>query len=270
MATHRPLPAQAGYVVPALPAAAYKPETPRPYNPFSYHARMVAFVAYLWLSAVTDVSIQFAARDSGIVDGRAGSAVWHHSGNGHRRRAADFRARAAALDVPAGTKERAFRNLSRPLSRWGWGKSGPRWECARRGSGRIILAGLLGYTTTLPLLIISSAISYGLFSRFHTPPHPVLLEVTAMHTPFDRLLLLLETAVLVPIIEETMFRGMLYPALRERWGRVGRDHAVVRHFRAAASHSARRLSAAVDIWARVSRIPMKSAVRCCREYSCTR
>ena len=87
--------------------------------------------------------------------------------------------------------------------------------------GADILTGLVGFTTTMPLLIIASIVSNWLFARYQTPPHPVLLSIVEMNTPFDRLLLLFETAVTAPIVEEILFRGVLYPALRQRWGVAG-------------------------------------------------
>jgi membrane protease YdiL (CAAX protease family) len=53
-------------------------------------------------------------------------------------------------------------------------------------------AGVLGYAMTVPLIIMSS--------------------------PLDLALLLLQTAVVAAVVEETMFRGVFYPALRKRWG----------------------------------------------------
>ena len=60
-----------------------------------------------------------------------------------------------------------------------------------------------------------------LFSRFETPPHPVLMSIAGLHTPLDRALLFIESAIAPPLVEELMFRGLLYPALREKWGVAG-------------------------------------------------
>ncbi|HZP81178.1 MAG TPA: CPBP family glutamic-type intramembrane protease [Chthonomonadaceae bacterium] len=81
--------------------------------------------------------------------------------------------------------------------------------------------GLLGYCLCLPLLLGASALSERLFHNFPTPPHPVVLSLMAMRSPLDMVALLFQTAVAAPLVEELTFRGMLYPALRPRWGVVG-------------------------------------------------
>lgn len=81
--------------------------------------------------------------------------------------------------------------------------------------------GLLGYCLCLPLLLGASALSERLFHNFATPPHPIVLSLMAMRSPLDMIALLFQTAVAAPLVEELAFRGMLYPALRPRWGVVG-------------------------------------------------
>ena len=84
-----------------------------------------------------------------------------------------------------------------------------------------IATGLVGYVSLFVPLLAAGIISMLLFSRFETPPHPVLMSIAALHTPYDRALLFIESAILPPLVEELMFRGLLYPALRERWGVAG-------------------------------------------------
>jgi membrane protease YdiL (CAAX protease family) len=81
--------------------------------------------------------------------------------------------------------------------------------------------GILGYVMVTPLFLFATVLSNWLFRHYHTPVNPVQLETMMTHNLFDRLLLLLEAAVAAPIIEELMFRGLLFPALRTRWGTVG-------------------------------------------------
>lgn len=81
--------------------------------------------------------------------------------------------------------------------------------------------GLKSYALILLPLLIATALSQALFSRYETPAHPVILSVALMKTPFDWLLIFLQTAVLAPLVEETLFRGTLYPALRSKMGVMG-------------------------------------------------
>jgi membrane protease YdiL (CAAX protease family) len=81
-------------------------------------------------------------------------------------------------------------------------------------------AGLLGYALITPLTVFAGALSAWLFQRFSTPVHPTMAQMALLQTPLDKCLLLLETAIAAPIVEEMMFRGLLYPAMRERWGRT--------------------------------------------------
>ncbi|HZO87376.1 MAG TPA: type II CAAX endopeptidase family protein [Chthonomonadaceae bacterium] len=69
-----------------------------------------------------------------------------------------------------------------------------------------------------PVIIAATALSNVLFHKFQTPPNPAILWIVAMQTPLDKLVLFLQVAVAAPIVEELMFRGMLYPALRARLG----------------------------------------------------
>lgn len=79
-------------------------------------------------------------------------------------------------------------------------------------------AGFYGYSITYPLFFIAAIISSILFSRFHTPVNPVEFDTMVTKNLLDRFLLLVEAAVAAPIVEELMFRGLLFPALRARWG----------------------------------------------------
>ncbi|GDX39967.1 hypothetical protein LBMAG21_02590 [Armatimonadota bacterium] len=81
--------------------------------------------------------------------------------------------------------------------------------------------GVRGYILLLLPLLLVTALSRSLFRHFETPSHPIILSMALMNTPFDWFLLLLQTSVLAPIVEETLFRGVLYPALRNRMGVIG-------------------------------------------------
>lgn len=76
--------------------------------------------------------------------------------------------------------------------------------------------GIFGFTLCLPIVIVASLVSQYLFRRFETPPNPVTIIAMALQSPLDRLLVIVLAAVAAPIVEEMMFRGLLYPALRTR------------------------------------------------------
>ena len=81
--------------------------------------------------------------------------------------------------------------------------------------------GTLNYVLLMPLFFAVTAFSQRIFQHYHTPINPVQFESMMAQNSVDRLLLLLVTAVAAPIVEELMFRGLLYPALRNSWGKIG-------------------------------------------------
>ncbi len=81
--------------------------------------------------------------------------------------------------------------------------------------------GTLNYVMLMPLFFAVTAFSQWIFARYHTPINPVQFDSMMAQSNLDRLLLLLVTAVAAPIVEELMFRGVLYPALKGPWGAVG-------------------------------------------------
>ncbi|MEE8458516.1 MAG: CPBP family intramembrane glutamic endopeptidase [Phycisphaerales bacterium] len=95
------------------------------------------------------------------------------------------------------------------------------------------LIGLGGYLVTLPMLAVGLMITLGLmaiqgatggepptFSPAGGPAHPV---ITYMSGPDlgPKLMVLVLAAVCAPIVEETMFRGVLYRHLRGGTGKLG-------------------------------------------------
>jgi len=79
-------------------------------------------------------------------------------------------------------------------------------------------AGALGYLLVTPAVLLATLISSWLFARFHTPQNPAALEMLAAQRSLDRFLVLFVASVAAPFAEETMFRGILYSALRSRLG----------------------------------------------------
>lgn len=83
---------------------------------------------------------------------------------------------------------------------------------------RDVAMGVTRYAMILPFLLLTAWLSSVLFARFKTPPHPVLYQFLTAPSPADRALLLFQTAVVAAVVEELMFRGVLFPALWARWG----------------------------------------------------
>jgi membrane protease YdiL (CAAX protease family) len=85
-----------------------------------------------------------------------------------------------------------------------------------------LLYGVGGYVAALPLVIGSAFLVSWLGRRFfpQVPPpfHPFLAVSAAAGSGWIRFALLLAAAVLAPILEEFFFRGLLYGALRRRFG----------------------------------------------------
>ena len=115
--------------------------------------------------------------------------------------------------VRAETPVRAAPGLREILAGLGWRSVRP--------AGENMLCGVLGYVMMMPPLLIAGALSAWIFKNVATPEHPAQMLIFGLHGFWDRFLLILEAVVVAPIVEETMFRGLLYPALRERWGVPG-------------------------------------------------
>jgi membrane protease YdiL (CAAX protease family) len=79
-------------------------------------------------------------------------------------------------------------------------------------------AGVVGYLCVTPAVVMATLFSNWLFARFHTPQNPAALEMLAAQHNLDRFLVLFVASVAAPFAEETMFRGILYSALRSRLG----------------------------------------------------
>lgn len=84
-----------------------------------------------------------------------------------------------------------------------------------------VLWGIGGYAVALPLLVLANLISERLFRGFETPLNPAITEFAGARSLFVQLLLFSQAAVLAPLVEETLFRGVFFRALTPRAGRVG-------------------------------------------------
>ena len=93
--------------------------------------------------------------------------------------------------------------------------------------------GVVGYLATLPLLVFGLLITMGLmaiqgavgpepstFAPSGPPAHPVIVQMGGSDI-WPKIQVLFLAAVVAPIVEETMFRGVLYRHLRDATGRFG-------------------------------------------------
>ena len=80
--------------------------------------------------------------------------------------------------------------------------------------------GGMGYLASLPVAIIVALISARLFQRFETPLNPAVTEVLGSTSIALLLMVFFEAAIMAPIVEETMFRGIFLNSLAPRMGRM--------------------------------------------------
>lgn len=188
--------------------AGLEAENPAPPT-FSYRARMVAFMTYLgapivlWLPLLPLRSI--VQRWSPVAAVRMASALTIVASFLIAAVAVMVLRRLVASEAP----DRRRPSLRATLSALGLRSRHPLADLG---------AGVLGYSLVLPPFYVAAWLSTLLFHRFHTPVHPVEINAFLIQSPLDRLLILIETSLMAPLVEETMFRGLLYPGLRARWG----------------------------------------------------
>ncbi len=111
----------------------------------------------------------------------------------------------------------------------------------RRGSGvvREVLAGLAGFAMTMPiigvgllltllLMVVQGVLQGGgdAFAGTGGPAHPILVELASGSTA-SRVAIVLLAAVAAPLVEETMFRGVLYRQVRTACARWGSPMSIV-------------------------------------------
>lgn len=124
---------------------------------------------------------------------------------------------------------------------------GARWQDVRADIGLTLgsqpplepAIGVLGYAMAIPLLAVGLVLTLALIEvqAFFAPPvtplapaggpaHPIIMEL-AGPSIWPKIMLLLLAAVAAPIVEETMFRGVLYRHLRDASVRLGRVGSIV-------------------------------------------
>jgi len=132
--------------------------------------------------------------------------------------------------------------LAWPLAR------GVKWEAVRRDIGWTFgrrpavepLVGLAGYPMVVPLLAVGVMLMFVLMAiqammqsgspgdplmPDSAPAHPIIMEV-AHGGMWQAIQLLLVAAVAAPIVEETMFRGVLYRHLRDATRNAGMEISI--------------------------------------------
>ncbi len=82
----------------------------------------------------------------------------------------------------------------------------------------LVYRGICAYALILLPMALAAILSSVVFRNYTTPAHPLSLSFMLLKSPWDWVLLFVQTAVMAPLVEETLFRGVLYPALREKWG----------------------------------------------------
>ena len=84
-----------------------------------------------------------------------------------------------------------------------------------RDFGKNITWGFLGYLAALPIIWLVAFFSSILFRHFDTPDNPAIIMFASSHG-IARLLLFIEAAVMAPLLEETIFRGIFLRSLMPR------------------------------------------------------
>lgn len=118
---------------------------------------------------------------------------------------------AISLAVPLGLLALLSRRVGLRFRDIGWGTDNL-WLDIAWGVG--------GYLIAIPLMLLSTLLSSWLFRGVESPLHPVILEFMGSPGPLAQALLFTQAAILAPISEETMFRGVFFSALSPRIGRV--------------------------------------------------
>jgi membrane protease YdiL (CAAX protease family) len=87
------------------------------------------------------------------------------------------------------------------------------------GIGRTLWQGLLGYCAAVPMmgagLVVALILQATVFQRFPTQEHPIVPMMTGGGSESLWLAIVI-AVVMAPIVEETMFRGVLFRGLRNR------------------------------------------------------
>jgi len=124
---------------------------------------------------------------------------------------------------------------------------GARWRDVRADVGLFLgrrpivepIVGAFGYAMALPMLAVGIMLTLGLVALQSAlvgeqppltpsggPAHPVIMQLDGPAI-WPKIMLLMLAAVAAPIVEETMFRGVLYRHLRDATGHMGAVGSIV-------------------------------------------
>jgi membrane protease YdiL (CAAX protease family) len=82
-----------------------------------------------------------------------------------------------------------------------------------------VLCGVAGYMSSIPLLYVARTLSERLFRGVETPVNPAISSFAGTESTLFQALIFLQAAMLAPLIEETLFRGVFFQSLEDRTGR---------------------------------------------------
>lgn len=121
---------------------------------------------------------------------------------------AELIATAGTVLMLAGVSQLAIDGKKISLAAIGWTKE-------RLGAN--VLWGLGGAIANAPLLLLLAALSDLIFGWLPTHPHPIQIELGASHRFLTVLLVSISASIGAPIFEESLFRGVLLPAISTRF-----------------------------------------------------
>jgi membrane protease YdiL (CAAX protease family) len=146
-----------------------------------------------------------------------------------------------SLCVTLGAMFTSLASLAWPVFRgvsWSEVRSDLGWSRGR-GFVREVLAGFAGFAMTMPiigagllltlLLMVVQGLFHGggdAFAGTGGPAHPIIVELASGSTA-SRVVIVLLAAVAAPLVEETMFRGVLYRQVRTAFARLGTAMSIV-------------------------------------------
>ncbi|MFN3728916.1 MAG: lysostaphin resistance A-like protein [Fimbriimonadaceae bacterium] len=86
--------------------------------------------------------------------------------------------------------------------------------------GPNVLWGLAGFCANVPLVMVVTVVTNPLTSNLPTPEHPITNLLREGQPAWVLALIVIQAAVMAPLIEEVMFRGALLPALTQKLGSI--------------------------------------------------
>ena len=90
-------------------------------------------------------------------------------------------------------------------------------------SGEQVWMGVVAWLTSIPLIAVVMIIAVFAFRNvpMTTPPNPIADALAKAGSPFQLVMVFVLACIEAPLFEETFFRGVLFGAMRSRWGAWG-------------------------------------------------